>query len=260
MLTFGKIVCDRYVPQDASYNYFDTGDGSSDYSDDDKNQISKIDEKKTSDEKLPSPFLQDMCKLPTPTLGSCAKERSLVPSSSVFANPFEQAEQAKYSILEKHVRLTEAAPQKPASKQMCWKFKKGRCHLGERCRFFHDQSSIIVSCTAGFSEISDYGVTVGQLGEKKMKMTVDESKDINILKTKNSGQNKQLHHPIAHISKGHPATSEEVKDDNFMFTAKDKNLKKRFGVTDTLLPPKKALTALGHIRKKEKPWITNTKK
>ncbi|XP_045514216.1 uncharacterized protein LOC123707937 [Pieris brassicae] len=73
-------------------------------------------------------------KLPKPTLG----ENSL--QTSVFANPFAQAEMAKAAILEKHVKMVPGRDnmQMINGKKICWNFRKGRCRFGHNCKYAHD--------------------------------------------------------------------------------------------------------------------------
>ncbi|XP_047114859.1 uncharacterized protein LOC124795080 [Schistocerca piceifrons] len=76
-------------------------------------------------------------KLPHPEFGSagisCMK-------SSVFSNPFVEAENAKKAILEKHVKMTPTKEEITMinGKKICWNFRKGRCRFGHNCKFAHD--------------------------------------------------------------------------------------------------------------------------
>ncbi|CAK1552559.1 unnamed protein product [Leptosia nina] len=76
----------------------------------------------------------DRPKLPKPTLG----ESSL--QTSVFSNPFAQAEIAKAAILEKHVKMVPGKDnmQMINGKKICWNFRKGRCRFGHNCKYAHD--------------------------------------------------------------------------------------------------------------------------
>ncbi|CAG4907979.1 unnamed protein product [Colias eurytheme] len=73
-------------------------------------------------------------KLPKPALG----ESSL--QTSVFSNPFVEAELAKAAILEKHVKMVpgKGNTQMINGKKICWNFRKGRCRFGHNCKYAHD--------------------------------------------------------------------------------------------------------------------------
>ncbi|XP_067004168.2 uncharacterized protein [Anabrus simplex] len=76
-------------------------------------------------------------KLPGPEFGTGTTSTM---KTSVFSNPFAEAEMAKKAILEKHVKMT---PTKDETKmingrKICWNFRKGRCRFGHKCKFAHD--------------------------------------------------------------------------------------------------------------------------
>lgn len=170
------------------------------------------------EEKLPNPLSNGHEKLPS--IFEAAKSRI---GTSVFVNPFEEAEQAKNQILEKHVKLTQAAPKKPAHQPICWKFKKGKCHMGKNCRFFHDPEN------------------------RTLDENVQTEKSTSVLPS-----NHQVYHPNAYFdARRRPLEQEPVDEDNYMA---GRNKKKRFGVTDHLLPPKKAFESLQKQREMERPW------
>ncbi|KAL8571531.1 hypothetical protein ACOMHN_056826 [Nucella lapillus] len=250
---------DVEAAKESSGNFFTTKDDND--SSDDSNAGAEPDSGKTEENqqadtvpKLPTPFLQS--KLPSPHLNPEERKSSSPfpgPTSSVFVNPFAQAELAKLGILEKHVRLTEAAPKKPASKQVCFKFKKGKCFLGEKCRFFHDRSNIALgsgsdrTAAAGESASPEPDHPVGAgfgRGDRSFQFSgFGGAPEI--------GGDGQFYHPVAHFSRGQPAEPQVIDDDNYMAAAKRK---KRHGVTDSLQPPKRAMEDLGSLRKQERPW------
>lgn len=84
---------------------------------------------------LPSPSLSSFSsnKLPSPPLNACS-------DSSVFANPFKAQADQKLSALQKHVPLTmQAKPSQIGGKRMCVSYRKdGRCRFGIKCKFAHD--------------------------------------------------------------------------------------------------------------------------
>ncbi|XP_015431587.1 PREDICTED: uncharacterized protein LOC107187903 [Dufourea novaeangliae] len=79
-----------------------------------------------SNEKLP---------LPTPDFNSTP-----IMKTSVFSNPFVEAEKAKSAILEKHVKMTPTLDDTKMinGRKICWNYRKGRCRFGHNCTFAHD--------------------------------------------------------------------------------------------------------------------------
>lgn len=80
-----------------------------------------------SKEKLP---------LPTPDFDSA----TTLLRTSVFSNPFVEAERAKSAILEKHVKMTPTLDDTKTinGRKICWNYRKGRCRFGHNCAFAHD--------------------------------------------------------------------------------------------------------------------------
>ncbi|KYN21354.1 hypothetical protein ALC57_06279, partial [Trachymyrmex cornetzi] len=87
----------------------------------------RIIETTASKEKLP---------LPTPDFNSA----STLLRTSVFLNPFVEAERAKSAILEKHVKMTPTLDDTKMinGRKICWNYRKGRCRFGHNCTFAHD--------------------------------------------------------------------------------------------------------------------------
>lgn len=204
-----------------STNFFETQDTDSDEEVDSKNLIKS----------------EPLNKLPNPLSGAPEKLPSILEASSsrigtsVFMNPFEEAEQAKNHILEKHVKLTQAAPKKPAHQPICWKFKKGKCHLGKNCRFFHDLDNRTLEENRAASAAS-------------------------LQAAANTEQPRPTYHPSAYVdARRRPMEAEPEDDDNYMANMKKK---KRYGVADNLMPPKKAFESLQRQREKERPWTMNS--
>lgn len=84
------------------------------------------DERTSNDNKLP---------LPTPDFTSAPTLKT-----SVFSNPFVEAEKAKSAILEKHVKMTPTLDDTKMinGRKICWNYRKGRCRFGHNCTFAHD--------------------------------------------------------------------------------------------------------------------------
>lgn len=87
----------------------------------------RITETTASKEKLP---------LPTPDFNSA----TTLLRTSVFLNPFVEAERAKSAILEKHVKMTPTLDDTKMinGRKICWNYRKGRCRFGHNCTFAHD--------------------------------------------------------------------------------------------------------------------------
>ncbi|XP_051168196.1 uncharacterized protein LOC127285988 [Leptopilina boulardi] len=83
-------------------------------------------ENKLQYEKLP---------LPTPDFNGTTTMKT-----SVFSNPFVEAEKAKSAILEKHVKMTPTMDDTKMinGRKICWNYRKGRCRFGHNCTFAHD--------------------------------------------------------------------------------------------------------------------------
>lgn len=92
----------------------------------DENGHVRINETAASREKLP---------LPTPDFNSAPLLKT-----SVFSNPFVEAERAKSAILEKHVKMTPTLDDTKMinGRKICWNYRKGRCRFGHNCTFAHD--------------------------------------------------------------------------------------------------------------------------
>ena len=76
-------------------------------------------------------------KLPLPTPDFTATPTL---KTSVFSNPFVEAEKAKSAILEKHVKMTPTLDDTKMinGRKICWNYRKGRCRFGHNCTFAHD--------------------------------------------------------------------------------------------------------------------------
>ncbi|XP_023016776.1 uncharacterized protein [Leptinotarsa decemlineata] len=92
----------------------------------------------SSDEKDDTNF-SSQCKLPAPKFGE-ETESPEDTKSSVFKNPFIEAENAKAAILQKHVKMVETKDNIVVinGKKICWNYRKGRCRFGHNCKFAHD--------------------------------------------------------------------------------------------------------------------------
>ncbi|KAF5308529.1 hypothetical protein FQR65_LT06194 [Abscondita terminalis] len=94
----------------------------------DLNRVSSRDTTETA-------YTSDTLKLPAPDFID-----SSVSKTSVFTNPFKQAEDAKQAILEKHVKMVNAKDNTQIinGKKVCWNYRKGKCRFGHNCIYAHD--------------------------------------------------------------------------------------------------------------------------
>ncbi len=203
----------------------------------DADQSDSEQEEVETKERLPNPMalgsgLKNEAKLPSPAL--IGKTLSGAVPGSVFINPYAKAEEAKNSILEKHVKMTTfkevdsktARHNKKLKKKICYQFLKGNCRHGKKCKYNHDMAAKV-------PEDSSSG------GGGANEIWPDNVPD-----------NRNLHYGSQ--SWQEPVENYDQKDDDsYMAEARRK---KRFGVTDTMAPPKKAMKFLDQQRAVERPW------
>ena len=176
--------------------------------------------------KLPNPLSE---KLPSPLLTGNSNTSSIA-GSSVFVTAYHKAEEAKNSVLEKHVKMTVMDLQKgKRKKQICYKFRKGNCRFGSKCRFAHDNDDIPSSSSSSQS---------------------DNNQEANQATQNSNHSNHQNSNHQSYIM-GHDQPVVHQDDEDYLSQAKKK---KRIGTTDTLLPPKKAMKSLDRQRVHERPW------
>ena len=66
-------------------------------------------------------------------------------SSSVFSNPYREAENYEQALLEQHVKMTPIKETENVKQKICFKFNKGKCRLGDKCLFLHQNPNINIS-------------------------------------------------------------------------------------------------------------------
>lgn len=173
--------------------------------------------------------IRETPKIPLPLPDLEVNNTSCVPSrhefqdrtfkqSSVFYNPYLAEEQQKISALEQHVVLSQntsenVSQDKGEKQNICWKFRKGKCRFGDRCKFSHD-------------------VTNSQF---EMAQTTS-----------------QLLPVISKSSKKWDANNSEGEDEE---NGTKHVRKRRLGITDSLIPPKRALQAYEKQKSAERPWM-----
>ncbi|XP_047435146.1 uncharacterized protein si:ch211-113e8.11 [Mugil cephalus] len=161
--------------------------------------------------------------LPAPSLGSKLPSPPLVASSdsSVFANPFKAQAEQKLSALQKHVPLTmQAKPSQIGGKRMCVSYRKdGRCRFGIKCKFAHDsdlQTPVIPGpCHPPESEETSAPAKAGG--------------------SSSGGGSQNLRQD----------TKEEESEGQQM-------KKRRVGLSNTLIPPKRAMKQYAILRDRER--------
>lgn len=124
-------------------------------------------------------------------------------ASSVFTNPFKEKAEERLNVLQKHVPLTlQARPTQIGGKRICVAYRKdGRCRFGSKCKFAHDSD-------LQSNRTSDSG-----------------PKDTNVTGT----------HRNDPLASGEGDKEMDGGQDN------EQRKKKRVGVNDSLIPPKRAL-------------------
>ncbi|EDO32026.1 predicted protein [Nematostella vectensis] len=196
-----------------------------DYGDDSSSSDSENDEEQTpstvnqntsssclnSEVETPLPLPELDVGKKTSSLPSELKSRAFE-SSSVFYNPYLVKEKERLSVLEKHVQLSEQAPTLKGKKRVCWKFQKGKCRFGEKCKFVHN--TIPVGATSANEPDSE--TAAPHTSVRTLRYTPNEEE-----------------------------TQWEEK----------KSKKRRVGVTDSLVPPKRAVKAYEQQKVRERPWM-----
>lgn len=167
----------------------------------DNGEHMRITETTASKEKLP---------LPTPDFNSTPT----LLRTSVFLNPFVEAERAKSAILEKHVKMTPTLDDTKMinGRKICWNYRKGRCRFGHNCTFAHD---------------SDLHRSAAELEALR---TPQETL---VCQTRYNGQQQQQQQMLP------PANDDENEVDQENNQTANRKRKKRPGLCQLLLPSKK---------------------
>lgn len=156
--------------------------------------------------------------LPSPSLSP--KMNKLPPPSlqtcsdtSVFTNPFKAQAEQKLSALQKHVPLTEQArPSHIGGRKVCVSYRKdGRCRFGIKCKYAHDSD---LQTSAPF----DSHVNAGKEGHTAVCAA-------------------QGPHSSQHDSEEKPEEQQSKK--------------RKVGLSNTLIPPKRAMKQYAMQREKE---------
>ncbi|XP_028311619.1 uncharacterized protein LOC114468754 [Gouania willdenowi] len=160
--------------------------------------------------------------VPTPRPRSSASNKLPSPpfkacsNNSVFSNPFKAQADQTLNVLQKHVPLTmQAKPSQIGGKKMCVSYRRdGRCRFGIKCKFAHDSDlQNPNTTTASHLSVSEQG------SEQNLDVGGSRSSQV---EAKEDGSDSQ------HMKK------------------------KRVGLSDTLVPPKKAMKQFAMQRQREK--------
>ncbi|WAR02640.1 hypothetical protein MAR_009198 [Mya arenaria] len=235
--------------------------------DEDDSSDSDVDKKEksynTPKEKLPNPLLEE--KLPTPQLGGSVEESR---EGSVFNNKYDTAAKAKQSVLEKHVKMTEAQILTGKKAKICKKFKQGRCFYGKNCQFSHDLDANLSLRYKQDETIppEDVPGRANQHGRLKHHKNPHAPRlpPPPVQKPGFMGTMNTLNTTPTPIHSRHQMTqfrqqersmqsADREGEDDDKFNVGDKR-KKRVGVSQTLVPPKRAMSALAKQRQEERPW------
>lgn len=195
----------------------DYDDSSSSSSDSDEDEKEDIPSNKTRDSTKSTEENNEKLNLPSPILeaSSTANSSRTFQQSSVFYNPFKAEEKKKLDVLEKHVQLSSVAPPPTKDKKrICYKFQKGKCRFGDKCRFAHSTNPTKTTAT---NQLAD---------------------------------NSNEAEATSHINKQQTSYEPDNEDEDI----DNKPKKRRVGVSDSLVPPKRAMKAFEKQKQKQIPW------
>ncbi|KAF0037412.1 uncharacterized protein si:ch211-113e8.11 [Scophthalmus maximus] len=166
---------------------------------------------------LPAPSLGSLIpnKLPPPPLNASS-------DSSVFANPFKAQADQKLSALQKHVPLTmQAKPSQIGGKRICVSYRKDRrCRFGIKCKFAHDSDLQTTAVPAD-----------GQHAPESDEAPASEQAEPRAGGSTGAGSQK-------------PTEEEE--------SGGQQAKKRRVGLSNTLVPPKRAMKQYAMHRDRER--------
>lgn len=113
----------------------DISDGADNTFKEEEEENDEEDENNENNEGLNKAASKEKLPLPTPDFNGTPTMKT-----SVFSNPFVEAEKAKSAILEKHVKMTPTLDDTKMinGRKICWNYRKGRCRFGHNCTFAHD--------------------------------------------------------------------------------------------------------------------------
>ena len=187
-----------------------------------------------------SPSKPAKTKIPLPSFQGSVREGGEIPS--VFQNPYQKAEEQRKAILEQHVKMTASLQEKEDEKKKrlpCFKFRKGQCHAGDKCRFWHDKQTVTRHQEKNNAEGGGGG---GEESQPPVQVYAAAPK----LLPPEPAFFQQETAP-------QPTVRDPLDDDQA-----PQQKKKRVGMASNLVPPKRAMTNLSEQRAKERPWTVGT--
>ncbi|PIO37707.1 hypothetical protein AB205_0130250 [Aquarana catesbeiana] len=154
-------------------------------------------------------------RLPAPRLGTQSK----VSPSGVFSNPFRDEERAQLSILERHVKLSDGNWAK-GGKGACLAFQRdGRCRYGTKCKYSHGTDLPPGGTVLSPGELLSSGGDAPEMVRDSSKL-------------------------------GDVQSVEELRQE----TQAERGKRKKPGLSNTLIPPKKSLKNYQKQVSSERPW------
>jgi len=208
-------------------------------------------------------------KMPLPSFQGSVMEGGEIPS--VFQNPFQKAEEQRKAILEQHVKMTASLQEKEDEKKKklpCYKFRKGQCHAGDKCRFFHDKQ------TVSRREKIDFSADGEQQQQQQQQQQPPQQQQVyaaapKLLPPEPALFQQDFPPPMAaagldqsadhhHQSQQQQHQQQQQQRDPLDDDAEPRQKKKRVGLANNLVPPKRAMSNLSKQRAEERPWTVGT--
>ncbi|KAI1887609.1 hypothetical protein AGOR_G00192080 [Albula goreensis] len=171
-------------------------------------------------------------KLPPPPLGASGLwSGEAVSSSSVFANPYRERAEEQLNMLQKHVPLTlEPRPSQIGGRKICIAYRRdGRCRFGSSCKFAHD------------SDLQTFTPTTDNQGPITDRESGNGNHRGNLATSHVAPECHQNSHFLSQ-----PCVDQELDLEG------DQGRKRRVGLSDTLVPPKRAMNQYTLQRERER--------
>ncbi|XP_039268508.2 uncharacterized protein LOC120343406 [Styela clava] len=143
-------------------------------------------------------------------------KRRVSSESSALATEYKREQDDKNKILEQHVKMvtnSKSTNGKVNGKKVCWMYRRGRCRLGKKCKMYHDS-------------------------ELRKTEAVEKPPTNNISEIPKNSPQKRSYEEVS------PAV---IDDDEIQ--PKTKIHKKKFGLSDDIVPPKKVIEHLERVGK-----------